>query len=261
MKNRKIKYKTYLLVLTGVIAATGCFAAVLPSDTTLGNFTNAQGTVIQAELISCREGAVSLRRTDGVVFKNVPAVVFSEADREYIVSWAAAEQLMLRDEVVKDLVPSFLTHRKESPSPTGGMSDRVVRFEPDVILYNAGELEFEGEVEGTLIVVARVMPEGGGAHVVLLQQEFKAPLRGHGRSTRIRLEPFEWVQQTSLKGYKYEGYLIALKDSAGAVAVTRSTYPEWAEDLTATLKTLTAQGGTAQLNPERLQFTKWDLPR
>ena len=50
-------------------------------------FTSAEGSVIRAELLAASDSVVSLRRDDGVVFRDVPLQRFSEYDRHYIEVW------------------------------------------------------------------------------------------------------------------------------------------------------------------------------
>ncbi|MEY3898747.1 MAG: y domain 1, partial [Verrucomicrobiota bacterium] len=51
-------------------------------------FTNDNGTVIQAELVSHKGDKVKLKRTDGKEFEVNPAI-FSDEDEAYIKNWVA----------------------------------------------------------------------------------------------------------------------------------------------------------------------------
>ena len=50
-------------------------------------FTSVEGSVIVAELLEASESCISLRRDDGIIFKDVPLARFSEYDRHYIEIW------------------------------------------------------------------------------------------------------------------------------------------------------------------------------
>ncbi len=50
-------------------------------------FTSVEGSVIVAELLEASESCISLRRDDGLIFKDVPLERFSEYDRHYIEIW------------------------------------------------------------------------------------------------------------------------------------------------------------------------------
>lgn len=70
------------------MAALGLFGFVSPVMAEIRAFTNDNGTVIQAELVSHQGGKVTLRRTDGKEFTVNPAI-FSADDEAHIKAWMA----------------------------------------------------------------------------------------------------------------------------------------------------------------------------
>lgn len=69
-----------------VLAAFVAFAASSSVNAQLRSFTNDNGTVIQAELVSHKGDKVKLRRIDGKEFEVNPSV-FSKEDEAYIKNW------------------------------------------------------------------------------------------------------------------------------------------------------------------------------
>lgn len=67
-------------------AAFVTFAASPLVHAQLRSFTNDNGTVIQAELVSHKGDKVKLRRTDGKEFEVIPSI-FSNEDEAYIKNW------------------------------------------------------------------------------------------------------------------------------------------------------------------------------
>ena len=70
------------------IAFLGVFGFASPAGADIRAFTNDNGTVIQAELVSHRGGKVTLKRTDGKEFTVDPAI-FSADDEAHIKGWMA----------------------------------------------------------------------------------------------------------------------------------------------------------------------------
>jgi hypothetical protein len=70
------------------LAAFVVFAASSLVNAQTRPFTNDNGTVIQAELVSHKGDKVKLRRTDGKEFEVIPSI-FSNEDEAYIKSWMA----------------------------------------------------------------------------------------------------------------------------------------------------------------------------
>lgn len=67
---------------------------VLPFVLTLNagdfrKFTSEKGVAIKAELLAASDSAVTLKRIDGVIFRDVPIERFSEYDRHYIEVWTS----------------------------------------------------------------------------------------------------------------------------------------------------------------------------
>lgn len=68
------------------LMAFGAFAFASPAMAELRAFTNDNGTVMQAELVSHQGGKVKLRRADGKEFSANPSI-FSSEDETYIKAW------------------------------------------------------------------------------------------------------------------------------------------------------------------------------
>lgn len=66
----------------------GAFGLASPAKAEIRAFTNDNGTVIQAELVSHKGGKVTLRRADGKEFTVAPSV-FSAEDEAHIKAWMA----------------------------------------------------------------------------------------------------------------------------------------------------------------------------
>ncbi len=75
---------------TGLIrsAVLGAFGLASFAEAEIRAFTNDNGTVIQAELVSHKSGKVTLRRADGKEFAVNPAI-FSTEDEAHIKAWMA----------------------------------------------------------------------------------------------------------------------------------------------------------------------------
>ncbi len=69
-----------------LLAVLGMFGLASPAQAEPRAFTNDNGTIIQAELVSHQRGKVTLRRTDGKEFTVNPAI-FSAEDEAYIKAW------------------------------------------------------------------------------------------------------------------------------------------------------------------------------
>jgi hypothetical protein len=76
------------------LAAVGLFLSLTPLHAEFRVFTNSNGSTIEAEILSHKDGKVTLRRVDNKEFEVNPEI-FSADDQKYISAWMAKTPVLV----------------------------------------------------------------------------------------------------------------------------------------------------------------------
>ncbi|MGB0371534.1 MAG: hypothetical protein ACPGN3_09290 [Opitutales bacterium] len=187
---------------------------------------------IEAELISVdpRE-RVTLRRSDGRLFRDVPIEFFSSADRRYIRNWKAQQQAALDNANITEdsrVRVTVGTSRDSDFNDYGDIDDQVTQFKPKISFYNEELHETFTGVNGTLVFI--------GEHVldrsvvgVLYKEKFEVDVPPKERIEWFG-KPFMSRYDPDYGGYKYRGSLIVVKDQKGKPVQIKGSASIWEQN-------------------------------
>lgn len=201
-------------------------------------FTSTTGTQIEAELIHVDPlERATIRREDGRLFRDVPLEFFSVEDRNYIRDWQAQRKKeqdnanLTPDAEIRVLVG---TGRDDDFNEYGDIDDRIVTYQPKVTLINEEMLLTYSDVKGTLMLI--------GEHVlskkslgVIFRETFTLDLPP-GEKTEWYGKKFMSRYDPDCCGFRYEGYVLVLRDQEGKIVQTKSSKRIWEDQVKSILK-------------------------
>ena len=211
---------------------------LIPVAAATRTFASSDGTTIEAELIAVdSRDRTTIRRVDGRLFRNVPIEFFSDQDRKFIRNWKAQQQKALDNaNITADsrVRISGVTNRYSEFIDYVDFDYLFVKYKPKISFYNE-ELEetFTG-VNGTLVLI--------GEHVldssvmgVLYSQKFKIDVPPKEK-IEWKGKPFMSRYDPDYGGFKYEGYLLVVRDQDGKVVQIKSSKSTWKDNFRKILK-------------------------
>ena len=224
-----MKYRSLFLVC-GLIACIFQHNALAEFET----FTNDAGQNLEAELLELNErgDTVTLKMRSG---KKIEAALsaFSSKDRRRIREWWAgvqADKSILQPESRLDISAKMNRKSKKGIYDDWdyGIDDRTQSFFPEVIIQN-DELQKFKENSVRVVIIAedlyykdqRLVVSAGTLKTDLLDR-FKTVLE----STPFRLRFYEYDDSyygDYARGYKYEGYVVVIKNSKGEITHTKAS--------------------------------------
>lgn len=205
------------------------FASTASADSEYRIFTNNFGVEIEARIVEVNHGSfVTIVRRDGRRFTDVAIIDFSEADQKYIKNWAKKQEEQINSATLTADSPITIqvsTDKDRDDNNYGDIDDQIVIVEPEVRLKNDDLYKSFKDVRGELLIVGQGAVQKS-AFVVLSKQKFvmdvpaKDESRWEGESIKFRYDP-------DYGGFKYDGYLIILRDDQGHVVMTKASNSVW----------------------------------
>lgn len=201
-------------------------------------FTSAEGVTIEAELLSVdpRERA-TIRRADGRLFRDVPIDFFSDADRKYIRKWQSDKQKALD---TANITPdsrvriSVATSRDRDLNNYGDIDDQIIQYKPRLSFLNEEMQKTFTGVNGTLVFIGEHVLDGS-VNGALYREDFKVNI-----PPKKKIEwdgiPFVTKYDPDWGGFKYEGYLLVVRDQKGEVVQIKASKSAWEQNYKKILK-------------------------
>ncbi|MGJ3242329.1 MAG: hypothetical protein ACFE0O_05140 [Opitutales bacterium] len=216
--------------LLGLLVAGSPLAA----EAAWRTFTDNNGRTLRAEILDTpAPDKVTIRRDDGRVFRDLNVGLFSADDQAHIRQWRE-ERVKALDEA--DLTPDarldirVLRRRDDDLNNYGNIDDREVAYLPRVRITNEEvERTFTG-VKGTLVFVGESVLDGR-VYKIIDRQSFTLDLPRR-ETTEWTGKPFENKYDDDgtngyAFGYKYEGYLLVLKNRQGQTVQLKASRSAW----------------------------------
>ncbi|NCG08686.1 MAG: hypothetical protein GWO81_03840 [Verrucomicrobia bacterium] len=225
-------------------------------------FRSTDGMRIEAELMEASQTAITIRRQDGKVFKEVPLERFCSEDRRYVNQWLAQEKERINnadisaDSKVKLL---FLKGKDDEMNNYGDIDDRIVKFEPEVVLTSEEKLVTYPDVEGTIVVVGQGIIEDE-QYTILSKQNFSITVLPKQKS-RWEGEAFECRYDPGYGGFEYGGYLLVLRNRDGRIVMAKASKSHWEKDPRAILNARKLQGYDSKFEKKIKLYTTFGIPR
>lgn len=225
------------------------------------NFTSPDGAEIEAEIVSADESKVTIRLRDGRLFKEVGYERFSREDRSYIRDWVKAQQLLVdRADVTPDAAfrISFLKGRDDDFNEYGDIDDRIVSFEPEVVIESQDYKKTYPDIEGTVVVVGRGVVNDK-QYAVLSKQEFGMALKPRAKARWVG-KSFECRYDPDYGGFEYGGYIIVIRNRAGEIVLVKASKSGWEQAPERLLKAKKRTGYNSDFSRETSLHTTFGLP-
>ncbi|MEM9025636.1 MAG: hypothetical protein AAGB06_01740 [Verrucomicrobiota bacterium] len=219
-----------------VLVFAGTWPVSMPG--VIRTFTSSDGVTIEAELIAVDSlDRTTIRRVDGHLFREVPIEFFSDQDRKFIRNWKAEQQKALDNaNITADsrVRINVGTNRDSDFNDYGDIDDQVVKYKPKISFYNE-ELEetFTG-VNGTLVFIGEHVLDSSVMGVIY-SQEFKIDVPPKEKTEWIG-KPFMSRYDPDYGGFKYEGYLLVVRDQAGKLVQIKASRANWKNNFQRILK-------------------------
>lgn len=225
-------------------------------------FTSVDGATLDATIVAADVNMVTIRRVDGRLFKDVPLSRFSVEDRRYVRAWVQ-DQTQKRDNA--DLVTdaeirvTFLKGKDDDFNNYGDIDDRVVKFEPEVVIDSQEKEIRYPDIAGTLVVIGEnIMDKKQFA--ILTRQDFSLSALPR-QKTRWVGQGFECRYDPDYGGFEYGGYLIVLRNRAGEIVMTKASKSTWESNAKLILKAKQFVGYDSSFSRESKLYTTFGLPR
>jgi hypothetical protein len=225
-------------------------------------FSSVDGVRIEAEMLEATATTITIRREDGKTFKDVPLERFCEADRNYVRKWLADKKErqdnadISADSKVKLL---FLKGKDDEMNNYGDIDDRIVKFEPEVVLTSEEKIVTYPDVEGTIVVVGQGIIEDD-QYTILNKQNFSMKVLPNQKS-RWEGESFQCRYDPDYGGFEYGGYLLVIRNRAGTIVKSKASKSHWEKNPNAILRARKFQGYDSKFEKKIKLYTTFGIPR
>ncbi|MGC6455990.1 MAG: hypothetical protein ACON39_02200 [Coraliomargaritaceae bacterium] len=185
---------------------------------------------IEAELVEASDDKVTIRRKDGMLFKDVPLSRFSEADREYVEGWREKQKEL---ESMPDLKADsrirlyVLRGRDDDKNDYNDIDDRVITFEPGVAIQSEEKDTSYLGVRGSLVIVGKGVINDD-IYTILDAQDFEINILSRQKAS-WKGTAFECRYDPDYGGFEYGGYLLVLRNRAGDIVQTKASKTSWSD--------------------------------
>lgn len=199
----------------------------------LGNartFVDSAGRSIDAEMVKVEGSQVTISKSDNQQEYTLPITRFSDEDQVYILGWAEQREregfLPTRDARF-DVFVSF--KRKDKLDLRENYDDRVQTFYPSVQISNGELYRSFNEIDGLLIMLGESVLDKEQIKVLSKQtvEIPHTPRQGEavweGNGVRTEYDNKNYAQF----GYKYEGYILALRNRDGEIIYLKASVSRW----------------------------------
>ncbi|MEO0795099.1 MAG: hypothetical protein AAFX93_08055 [Verrucomicrobiota bacterium] len=249
-------------VKTVAFALSILVASLLPANAEYRTFTNPNGAEIEAEIVAADASKLSIRLRDGRVYKDLDYDQFSISDQKYIREWVKKEKAKFDNADMHsdaDISINFLRGKDEALNDYDDIDDRIVKFDPEVVI-TSDELEITyPDVKGTLVVIGKGVINKK-QFAILSSQDFQ--LKAEPRSkTRWQGMKFECRYDPDYGGFEYGGYLIVVRNRAGEIVMAKGSKSSWENFPDRVLNARKLTGYNSNFTEESKLYTTFGLPR
>ena len=231
------------------------------ADSEFRVFTSQDGTEIEAQIVEASSEKVTIKRRDGRVFKDVALELFSEKDRKEIRAWVKQQQASIDNaEINADskVKITFLRGRDDDENNYGDIDDRVVRFEPEVVLASGEVYKTYTGIKGSIVVLGRQIMDDK-LYAVLSKQDFTLKLPPGGKARWVG-GGFECRYDPDYGGFEYGGYLVVLYDRSGKIVMVKSSKTTWERSPERILKAKARTGYNSSFSRNYELYSSFGLP-
>lgn len=225
-------------------------------------FKSTDGATIEAKIVSATPVSITIVRKDGKTFKDVPLERFSSGDRKFAREWRDAQAKAVSDADLTSGSKIKVTVKKgqdENMNSYGDIDDKVIEFKPGVIVENEDkDLTFRN-VKCTLAIVGKGVVEKD-VFVILEKQDFELDLIPREEASWSG-KPFKCTYDPDYGGFEYAGYVMVLKNKAGAPTIIKASKSSWERNVTSILKAKKYMGYDRNFSDEHQLQTTFGLPR
>ena len=189
-------------------------------------FTSKDGVTIEAAILEVSvSNKVTLKRSDGHVFKDVPLDFFSIKDQTYIYDWKKmnAEKLDDADITADTRMRLIVLLGKDNVEDDEGNKFQV--FNPKVSFFNEDYKKSFQDIEASLILIGR-HSQKTKYYSVIHRNNFTVNVRKrekidwHGKK-------FTLPQNEKKKSFDYEGYVVVVWNKEGEVVLSKASKNTW----------------------------------
>ena len=225
-------------------------------------FSNSDGVRIEAEVLEATATVVTIRRQDGKVFRDVPLERFCKADRNYVKQWLAnKKELQDNADISADSKVKlfFMKGRDNDMNDYGDIDDRILNFEPAVVITSEEKIVSYPDVEGTFVVVGQGVVRDD-QYTILNKQDFSIGVFPRQKS-RWEGESFECRYDPDYGGFEYGGYLLVIRNRAGNIVLTKASKSHWEKHPNAIQNAKKFQGYDSKFEKKSSLYTTFVIPR
>ncbi len=231
-------------------------------DGEIRSFSSSDGMTIEAELMDASEDKVTIRRQDGMLFKDVPLSRFSDADRRYVHSWLEEQKsLQGSPDITADskIRLYVLRGRDDEMNDYNDIDDRVVTFEPQVVVQSEEKDISYLNVRGTLVIVGKGAIDDD-VYTILDSQDFTMSILSRQKS-RWEGQSFECRYDPDYGGFEYGGYLLVMRNREGEIVQSKASKSSWRDNPQRILGAKKFVGFNSDFTKQKKLFTTFGIPR
>jgi hypothetical protein len=227
----------------------GFIGLAIADESELRSFSSTDGSLIRAQLTSYSPtNGVSMKLENGRQVDKVPLSRFSDADRQFIETWAKAQQVGAENAPLKadSNIKIFVNSSEDDSLNQKGDPDNLeVKYEPGINFENLDEKLSFKSVGGTLVFIGQSVIEKNEYHI-LYRQDFTVDLPT-GEKVRWQGTPFTNTVDSnpsngSAFGAEYVGYLVVLRDGQNRGLKVKASKSQWEDCYEAIIKADMRQG-------------------
>lgn len=235
------------LLLAGSLVST----ALQAGDTRV--FVNQQGLTLEGEVLGVQAGNVNLLRKADQRPVSVTLASLCQEDRAFLADWArrngspttaAAVPPPATDKKAEPAkamqpLPPGVKHKltgtvqtRKSDRLNGGYSDmRTAKFQMDVVIQSREPARELKDAKATFAVITKNVADTSDFQVLLLES-FPVNVPPMGKMDHATPEmKLEYDNLSTYRyGYKYQGYVLLVKDAAGQTLVAESSPDDYAKN-------------------------------
>lgn len=225
------------------------------------SFSSSDGVTIEAELVEATKEKVTIRRTDGMVFKDVPLSRFSEADRLYVDQWLEEQKAIAATPDItaeSKLRLYVLAGREEEIVDKNDDRIRFVPYWPQVVIQSEEKETDYRAVRGTLVILGNGMNDND-TYIILQSQDFVMDVLSRQKSI-WEGQSFQSSYHLDKGGYGYCGYLLILRDREGQIILSKASNSSWEQNPRRVLAAKNSYGYNVEFTQSKQLMTTFGLP-
>lgn len=251
-----------LICILGCVLPLLTLTLVCRLDAEIRPFSSSDGMTIEAELVEASEENVTIRRKDGMLFKDVPLSRFSDADRQYVSGWLKKQKELegMPDISADSKIRLYvLRGRDDDKNDYNDIDDRVISFQPGVAIQSEEKDKNYLGVSGTLVIVGKGA-NNDDVYTILDTQNFTIDILTRQKVTWKGTD-FECRYDPDYGGFKYGGYLLVLRNRAGEIVQVKASKTSWSDHPERLLSAKKFVGFDSQFSKTMKLYSTFGIPK